>query len=329
MSANGTNWKERTALVGLGLSVLGTAGCCHLSASREPRTCEALPETLAAEFAAAQADPPPVIEGDPVTGRSYYFQPVEVPAAPDRFATNRVITLDCLLPREAGRHPVVLVLPISGGGYQLERHFARYFARHGLAAVVVHRRKIDIETRSAEDTNELLKGSVHDNMQVIDWIVRRPDFDPERIGVFGTSIGGVKAVMVAALDARVRAAVIGLAGSDLGYILAHTTEPGFTKVRKEMMRERNFTRAELQNEFTAAFTFDPKVVAPYVDRDKVLLVLALFDRAVPFRKGWELREQLGKPETIIVPTGHYTAALYLPYIRSQSLHFLLKKLDAE
>jgi hypothetical protein len=34
---------------------------------------------------------------------------------------------------------------------------------------------------------------------------------------------------------------------------------------------------------------------------------------------------MGRPETLLLPTGHYTAALMIPYIRDQSLRFFQKK----
>ena len=53
----------------------------------------------------------------------------------------------------------------------------------------------------------------------------------------------------------------------------------------------------------------------------VLLILAACDTIVPFKKGWELRRGMGKPETVVVLSGHYTALLYLLYIRSTAFEF--------
>jgi hypothetical protein len=56
------------------------------------------------------------------------------------------------------------------------------------------------------------------------------------------------------------------------------------------------------------------------------LFVALFDTVVPNTRGRELREAMGKPEMILLPTGHYTSALCLPYIERQSLRFFQRKL---
>jgi len=43
---------------------------------------------------------------------------------------------------------------------------------------------------------------------------------------------------------------------------------------------------------------------------------------VPIRKGRELREKMGRPETIFLLSGHYSALLCLPYLRHASFSFL-------
>jgi dienelactone hydrolase len=47
---------------------------------------------------------------------------------------------------------------------------------------------------------------IHDGMRAIDYLVSRPDVDPERIGATGCSGGGTQTTYIAALDARVKVA---------------------------------------------------------------------------------------------------------------------------
>ncbi|HUJ21335.1 MAG TPA: acetylxylan esterase, partial [Bryobacteraceae bacterium] len=50
---------------------------------------------------------------------------------------------------------------------------------------------------------------VWDSMRAIDYLLTLPEVDPERIGVTGNSGGGLNTLFTAALDQRVRAAVVG------------------------------------------------------------------------------------------------------------------------
>jgi len=87
------------------------------------------------------------------------------------------------------------------------------------------------------------------------------------------------------------------------------------------MEKENITAHELEERLRKMVTFDPATVAPSVDPRKVFLVLAACDTSVPVTKGWELRRLMGKPETLIVPAGHYSALLFIPCIRAQTLRF--------
>ena len=59
------------------------------------------------------------------TNRHYGLQRIEMPAAAHQVWTNRTLFLDYYRPASplAQRMPVILVLPIIGGGYPLERMF--------------------------------------------------------------------------------------------------------------------------------------------------------------------------------------------------------------
>ena len=57
----------------------------------------------------------------------------------------------------------------------------------------------------------------------------------------------------------------------------------------------------------------------------VLLILASLDTVVPFKKGEELKQKMGNPETITISAGHYTAVVYIPYIQHQALQFFQER----
>ena len=49
---------------------------------------------------------------------------------------------------------------------------------------------------------------IHDGMRAIDYLVSRPEVDPERIGATGCSGGGTQTTYIAALDPRVKVAAV-------------------------------------------------------------------------------------------------------------------------
>lgn len=241
--------------------------------------------------------------------------------------TNKNLELDCYLPRGRTNLPVVMLLPISGGGYFLERHFAQYFVKHDFAAIIVHREKgpKNLSNPDPNLINILFRQSVIDNRRVVDWIEGRPEFDASKIGVMGTSMGAIKGSLFVAVEPRVKAAVLGLGAGDLPYVLTYSTEKRIARRREAYLQERGMTQEEFKKILNEAVVWDPKKLAPYVDPKKVLMVLGACDTTVPFTKGDELRKAMGKPETVIVMSGHYTALLYILHIQRSALNFFHKR----
>ena len=62
-----------------------------------------------------------------------------------------------------------------------------------------------------------------------------------------------------------------------------------------------------------------------INADRVLMVLVKFDNAVPYESQLKLREAMGQPEAITLPTGHIAAVAYPFFLRSRVLKFFNRK----
>lgn len=311
----------RLSLLLLGGLVI--TGCSH-SSFRANRAVRPLPPAIVEEYSYVRSDAPAQLTL--VEKKSdFTIQRVQIPIPDDGAATNRSVTLEYYNIAGEAPVPVVMVLPMSGGGYTIERHFANYFASRGYAAVIVHRDKVPKGEQLLENLNPMMRRMVIDHKRVIDWLETQPDIDTASIGIFGISLGGIKGAILAPLETRIRAAIIGLAGGDVPHILVHSTEPGLTKKREEYFKQHNLTPQQAEEKLRKMVTRDPLVYAPYVDPNKVMLVIARYDTVVPTAKGLLLKEKMGNPETIMLPAGHYTAALSIPYIKSEAFDFFEKR----
>jgi len=261
-----------------------------------------------------------IVASEGESRRAYRRTRIELTPPSDWGRSNAPVTFDYFqIPGE--RNPVILILPISGGRrYPAEEIFARHFARNGFAAIIAHRWKPPKEFE-LNAIDRWLRLSLEENQLALDWIETRPELDTNHIGLFGVSMGGIRGVMLTALDPRIKASVFGLAGSDLPAILARSSDRGISKRRAEVLSQGDWTPAKLEAALRESITCEPREFAAHVDPHKSLLVLGLFDRVVPFSQGWQLREQLGKPETLLLPTGHYTAVLAIPAIQMESVEF--------
>src|SRR5437879_934982 len=121
-------WRNLAALTLSGLLVSG----CHLpSASKSQR--QTLSASVAADF--AYAIPRGVYwmqETGGTTNQGYSVHKIELRGLAPSMVSNgasRTLVLDYFLPAKNEKHPVILILPMLGGSYPLEKYFAAYFAK--------------------------------------------------------------------------------------------------------------------------------------------------------------------------------------------------------
>jgi hypothetical protein len=221
------------------------------------------------------------------------------------------------------RRPLVLMSPILGNSLLLIDRFAKALSASGIHAAVVLRKDLTFHPehsiRIAEEETRLV---VMRSRQVLDYLVARADVDPDRLGTFGISAGGIVSSMVAGADPRLRTHMWLLAGGPLPDVLIDTVEDEFRGYAREILRTSPRTRGDLRRELRSIMRTDPIQLAPRIDRERVLMVLARFDRSVPYRHGLALWHALGKPERITSPFGHYSTFLLLPWLEERTLaHF--------
>ncbi|HXV20509.1 MAG TPA: hypothetical protein VD811_05930 [Desulfuromonadales bacterium] len=296
------------------------AGCGQEGADPTYRGPRPLPEELKAAYSYTSFTGP--VKERVLKERSTYTKrQISFPSTHNILPGQRDILIDYYDLKGDGKKPVILVLPILGGSNDVEDSFARYFVQHGFSAALVHRQEKKDLVDGLESIDANLRQIVFDHRQAIDWIETRDELDASRIGVFGISMGAIKGALISALDERIGASVLALAGGDIPYLLTYSNEPGIARRRTEYLAEHQLTLAALQETLNRKITCDPIHFAEYIDARKVLMVLALFDKTVPFEKGRELKEKMGDPESIYLFSGHYTSILFKNYVKYKARKF--------
>jgi uncharacterized protein len=147
-------------------------------------------------------------------GAAFYFR-LWVPAVEvaEPGPTGRRITENGLLAnyypgRGAGRRPALLMLGGSEGGLsQSAQRTAALLQAEGFSVLSLSYHRAPGQPQALELVP--LEGFA----TALAWLRRRPEVDPERIGVMGGSKGAEAALLVASRDPRVRAVVAGMPSS--------------------------------------------------------------------------------------------------------------------
>jgi cephalosporin-C deacetylase-like acetyl esterase len=143
------------------------------------------------------------------------------------------VTANLYRPERAGRHPAVLMsMGHWDSGKAAGQLIATNLARRGIAVLAYdpvgqgeRQQGYDprfgrsliggaVEQHFINGPAAILMGQavsryfIHDGMRAIDYLVSRPEVDPDRIGATGCSGGGTQTTYIAALDPRVKVAAV-------------------------------------------------------------------------------------------------------------------------
>jgi len=247
-------------------------------------------------------------------------------AAPDFEPTEPLIEIEWYESTAPGARPAILFNPILGGDYPLERGICRYLAARGFHVAMVRRKTLKISPEHRIERLELLlRQGVIRIRQVVDWMAAQERVDPERLGSFGVSMGGMATVMAAAVEPRLRAHVAAMPGGSIPDVIMSSRDSLLTKPLARYLQANDMSRDVFESKLREAIVTDPLTLAPYVDSRSLLVFITLFDRTVGTANIFRLWRALGRPRAIFLPAGHYTAYLSLPYLKYASLRFFRRQ----
>lgn len=251
--------------------------------------------------------------------------------ADDPDPKNLLIPTRLYLPSVPGPWPVVVILPITRGDYPTKA-FAAYLADRGIASLLFLSRSTFTGT-SEKDFNTLavqIRDYVVEVRQALDWLTQQPSIDTARIGLIGMSLGAIVGSLTTGVDIRIRSEVLLLGGGDLPGMIFSTREQSFVDMRKHLMEKQQVNLEILkQNAEKTLAPVEPLNYACRLSPSNILMINAYFDQTIPRPYTLALWEKIGKPQLIFIPTGHYTAALFLWYAEAKAYDHFKKTMDVE
>lgn len=253
-----------------------------------------------------------------------YPSPVTTP-----FAINNTVTAYLFLPPTPGPHPAMLVmherLPVNLGD---EFTLCEAIARSQIAAfLIIQPYSVNRRPNPGVPQAELLSGNVTqmvgalrqcvlDSRRGIDWLSRRPDIDPARLGISGISLGAVLAPLIAGVDRRLKVMLLLDGGGEVAQIIWHS--PLLTGLRPELDR-----RGYNEKSVTAALApVEPAHWLAGWDPKNALLVNGRYD--VFLKPPWakSLARALGGAPIVWTNTGHYGLAFSVQQAEDMGARFL-------
>jgi dienelactone hydrolase len=242
------------------------------------------------------------------------------------------VTVRYWRPDGPGPHPAILMLPGIWGDRYLE-DFAETFVKKGFVCLLFpsHRYLEQIRRVSPmkmESLADLIQKQVEESNRLYDWLSTEPEVDPDRSGILGMSIGAILASLLTESNPNVHAAAYVLGGGNLPDIMS--SPQGYVKrrVRERIMAENGLSAEEFRRSSEKLLKkVDPLTYAGRLDARRIIMVNGRFDHVIPYQDAEALWSALGKPDWLVIPSGHYTASMFLGYIRKRVTEHFLEQLN--
>ena len=237
---------------------------------------------------------------------------------------------------------LVFVFPVLGGKLFIEKHIATFFAERGIDAAIVNRNNEFKDPKNFDALEDVFRQNVIRDRVAIDFFEREQG--KRNFGTFGISRGGINVAVTAGVDPRLKYNVIVLGGTDLVDLFRDSNQPRIQKYIHAVMDQKKISEEQFFTLLKERIKTDPKNTAQYIDANNTLLILGVFDRTVPFSYGMQLREQIGKPDTVLLMADHYLGLLFtqtvsilppskdgglfpFPYIEEEAVTFFRRSFD--
>jgi dienelactone hydrolase len=243
--------------------------------------------------------------------RLRYPSPVTSP-----YPENNTVHAEYYRPIGDGPFPGVIVLDITGGNQALSRIIATCLAQNGVAGLFVQmayygpRRPPGAPVRllspNIPQTLEAVRQTVLDLRLAAAWMESRPELDPRRLGILGTSLGSFVAALTAEMEPRLGRVAVLLGGG--GFVEGYYDHPAARPVRAAF-EALGGTRESLVRMIAPV---DPLTCAGNLCDRKLLILAARNDEIVPPKMAELLWQAAGKQRIVWFDAGHYTAIAHLP-----------------
>lgn len=213
----------------------------------------------------------------------------------------------------AAKVPAVLILDILDGATVIPRGQAVWLAQHGVASLFVYmahygpRRapgsKVRLLSPNLPRTLEGIRQTALDCRLATAWLAARPEVDPTRLGLVGTSLGSLVGANVVGAEPRLKNICLLLPGG--GLVDAYYDHPKAKEYRPyvDALGGKRTLKALIA-------PVDPITYGPQLKTRNVLMIAASRDDIIPPSAATALWEASGRQKIIWVDSTHVGAAAH-------------------
>ncbi len=198
--------------------------------------------------------------------------------------------------------PVVFILPPLGGRSPLDANLAETFCKNRIAAVIIVTDLTGLNSRTLvpvtdhDQTGRRVASAIKGGILVMQDYA---EVNPDKVGVFGASLGGILSSIAYSVVPEISAATFLVNGGDIPYILAHSDQPKVIALKNARKKEQGLqSDDEYEAYLNEHMEIDPLHFAKLIPPDSVKQFLSKNDASVASSKQLEYYNALGKPSEV-------------------------------
>jgi dienelactone hydrolase len=232
-----------------------------------------------------------------------------------KYRENNTVHAEYWLPKGKGPFPGVILLDILDGSMVVSHGIATVLTANGIAALCVHLpyygprhpegEKVRLLSPDIPQTLDGIRQAVLDNRCATAWLESRPEIDPKKLGIHGTSLGSFGAALTAAAEPRLQKVSLMLGGG--GLVDAYWDHPQ----AKPYLQIIALWGGDKETLKKAIAPVDPITYAEQLKKRDLLMIAASRDDVVPPTAAKALWEATGKQKIVWFNATHVGAAMYL------------------
>ena len=232
-----------------------------------------------------------------------------------KYKENNTVHAEYFVPKGKGPVPAVILLDILDGSMVVSHAIATILNSHGVAALCVQlpyygpRRpadeKVHLISSDIAQSMEGIRQAVLDNRCAAAWLASRPEIDPKRLGIHGTSLGSFMAALTAAAEPRLNKVSLMLGGG--GLVDAYWDHPQ-AKPYLQVIALWGGDKETLKKAIAPA---DPITYAENLKKRDLLMMAASRDDVVPPAAARALWEATGRQKIVWFNATHVGAVVCL------------------
>ncbi|MGZ3692787.1 MAG: prolyl oligopeptidase family serine peptidase [Bdellovibrionota bacterium] len=190
----------------------------------------------------------------------------------------------------------IIILPPTGGTNALDTGYAELFASRGFRALLIEHWGHDDDTVNMELVSHD-RSALRALVAVKHVVEYASKSSRGKIGILGTSVGGLTASLALGEESRISVGALIVAGGVMPEIIAHSTEENVSKLRTARFAKNGYhDEMEYEAALKAVLRYENLEFANFTGHKAVWMAMGLSDTTVPTKNQFDLLNAL-EPKT--------------------------------